>query len=509
MRHSPKDTNPYDSFTPNSPEANLSDISPAVQGSYETFWREHGVTRDEIAAQVHDLEYTKTLIGDFCDDYIHESVYDAAMLGPITDAYLAGDRAAEQALCQYVDTASSPNHMQEYVLGIARDRAEIDAFWNLTVADMYEDNPALRNALLGDAASEVSTDLWQPRAKLVMPARTLELLDSVNIESLLISSAETLAQLDPDKVTLDNNTLQNAYRAEAFLGPLCEIIGFDGLSMALQSRVNVLRATYTGRQAQVAEATRIIEERGSEQQVDQDVQALFGAIFGENIHEQVIKHAAPHGIIIGEGLATSKNLRVVWRLKSIGSLANKLSRTNPEEFTPMDIVGATVITDTEEQVAERLTRIIERSHNDPDVKMVPTVDRTDAVHVKGTPDYIDTVREVLGFTSVDAMKRFVDVKEVTEGAHRVCKVTLVHSREGRPDLRAEIQLTTAADRIDARIGSAAHLLYKFSGSADQTPDPAYLAAIHARKDELTQRNTYLVPASAARARQLRQQLTTQ
>ena len=491
---------------PPSHEVVLPDTPLEVREAYETYWNVTDTPHSERDAAANHRDYVKTLIGDFCDDYINDSVYSAAALGAMVDAYYSDDPAAKQGLRTYLRESSASIEEQDYVLGIASDHAEIDAFWNLTVADMYADQPELYSTLLGDASAPIKADAWQPRAKLVMPERTLELLDSVNIESLLISSVETLAQLDEDEAALDAKTLQNAYRAEAFLGPLCEIIGFDGLSMALQSRVNTLRAMHTGRQAQVAEASRIIGERGGEQQVDQDVQELFGAIFGENIHEQVLRHGAPHGIIIGEGLATSKNLRVVWRLKSIGSLANKLSRTNPEEFTPMDIIGATVITDTEEQVAERLTRIIERSHNDPNVKLVPTVDRTDAVHVKGTPDYIDTVREVLGFTSVDAMKRFVDVKEVTEGAHRVCKVTLVHSREGRPDLRAEIQLTTAKDRVEARIGSAAHLLYKFAGATNETPDPAIFAAIHARKEELTRPNAYLVPASAERARALRRDL---
>lgn len=502
-----------DGYSPDTPpifpDAEFPIAPESVRNTYKDFWQHASYNQYEITARARDMTLTNTLIDDFCDNYINESVYSAAMLGPIIDE-LGNPKLtdnAQHALRTYVEGTLQTNEDAAYVLGILSDRSEIEEFWRTTVADMYKDQPEICDELLTKTSIELPTEVWQPRAKLVMPARTHELLNSVNLESLLIGSVETLVQLSTSKVGKDSKTLQQVYRAESFFAPLCEIIGFDGLAMALQSRANTLRAVFTGREAQVAEAERIINERGNEAQVDEDVQALFSTVFGENIHEQVIKHATPHGIIIGEGLATSKNLRVVWRLKTIGSLANKLSATDATEFTPMDILGATVITKSEEEVAERLTRIIERSHSDPNVKMVPTIDRTDAVHVKGPPEYIDTVRRVLGFTTVDAMKRFVDVKEVAPDAHRVCKVTLVHSREGRPDLRAEIQLTTENDRIEARIGSAAHLLYKFAGSSEKAPDPAYLAAIHARKNELTLRRVYLVPASAERAANLYRDLS--
>lgn len=503
----------HDGRTPDTPpifpDAEFPLAPDSVRGAYKNFWQHAPYSQNEIATKTRDMQLTNTLIDDFCDNYINKSVYSAAMLGPVIDEVGNPDLTdkAQHALHTYVEGTQHTDEDAAYVLGLLSDRSEIEDFWRTTVSDMYENQPELRDELLTDASTQLPTDVWQTRAKLVMPARTYELLNSVNIESLLIGSVETLVNLGPDKVGKDSKTLQQVYRAESFFAPLCEIIGFDGLAMALQSRAKILRATYTGREAHVAEAERIINERGDAAQVDEDVQALFSTVFGENIHEQVIKHSSPHGIIIGEGLATSKNLRVAWRLKSIGSLVDKLSDTDPAEFTPMDIIGATIITHNEEEVAERLTRVIERSHTDPNLKLVPTFDRTDAVHVKGPPEYIDTVRVGLGFISIEAMKRFVDVKEVAPEAHRISKVTLIHSREGRPDLRAEIQLTTKTDRIEARIGSAAHLLYKFAGSSEETPDPAYLAAIHARKNELTLRRVYLVPASANRAANLYRDLS--
>jgi len=494
---------------PSFPDAEFPLAPASVRDAYHSLWEQSSLTPQQLTAKEHELALTNTLIADFCDEYISAPVYSAAMLGPLADslAYPESSLDAEQALRQYTNHPHESTESVSYVLGILADRPVIENFWHDTLTEMYHDQPDLLQHLQSSDSHMLSTETWQPHAHLVTPDRTLALLNTVNLESLLIQSVETLVRLSPENVTKDNLTLQEVYRAESFFGPLCEIIGFDGLAMALQSRANIVRSIYTGNEAKVQQAQHIIGERGNEKQVDEDVQSLFSAVFGDHIHEQVIKHTAPHGIIIGEGLCTSKNLRVVWRLKSVGSLARKLDQENIPGYIPMDILGATIIAHNEHEMAERLGRIIERSHNDDTVRLVPTAERTDAVHVKGTPDYIETVREALGFDSIESMRRFVDVKEVAPGEHRVCKVTLVHSQEGRPDLHAEIQLTTEADRIEARIGSAAHLLYKMAHSSEKVIDPSYLAAIRARKDKLDRGGMHLNPASAERAEELYRYLT--
>lgn len=487
------------------PSAEFPATSGAVRAAYETFWGNARFDADEIRTKEHDLALTNQLIDDFCDNYASKPIYDIAMLGPIIDALddYRHTQAGTQALREYIACSTDTTETKKYIIDYLTDRVVINDFWHRNVSELYEDTPELANELLSDTPHPIAPELWAQKARLVMPERTetltnLDSPDSVNLESLVLESIETLVNLSDDNVAKDSKTLQAMHRAESLFAPVCEIIGFDGLAMALQSRVHILRKTYTGNLAAVERAQAIIAEYGDEHQADEDVQALFSTVFGENIHEQVIKQAAGHGIIIGEGLATSKNVRVVWRRKSVGSLARKLDTENGNEQLPMDILGATVIAHNTEEMAERLTRVIERSHSDPNVKLMPTADRTDAVHVKGTPDYIDTVREVLGFSTVEAMKRFVDVKEVEPGAHRVSKVTLIHSREGRPDIRAEIQFTTEADRVEARIGSAAHLLYKFAGSSELAPDPASIAAIHARGEDFKRGGFYSVPASARR-----------
>lgn len=497
-----KDYVPYfpDEYFPLAPEP--------VRDAYTYYWQTTDTSRESIADQEREMALVNTYISDFCDEYIKPPVYTAAMLGPIADKLDDAKNAenAWQALQQYASSPDEDPTDAEYVLGVLADRPLVTTFWQSAVKNHYAGTPELRDLLQLQTPEQVTDEaMWEAPAQLVSPDAMLGLLDNVNLESLLIRSAETLAFFDSPKAGQDSLTLRRIHQAESLLAPLCEIIGFDGLAMALYSKTNILRAQYGGKTDAIIRAHAAIAERGNEHQVDADVQSLFSVIFGSHIHEQVIKHGAPHGIVIGEGFCTNDNIRVVWRLKSTGSLARKIIRENHPEQLPMDILGATLVTRDEQQLAEQLGHIIDRTHDDGRVRLQPTPERTDAVHVKGTPDYIETVRQALGFDSIESMRRFVDVVEVAPGGHRVCKVTLIYRHDGRPDLHAEIQLTTEKDRVEARIGSAAHLLYKFAGTSEKAIDPSHLADIRARKSNL--QRVGLAATSKQRATDLYQRAT--
>ena len=494
------------------PGAAFPGASEAIHDTYRQLWSATELSETEIAARQQELTLTTTLIADFCDEYLSPRAYTAAMLSPILEAATtAGTSAqAQEALRVYVGNTVESEEEKQYVIGLASDRPVITDFWHENVAARYSANPELQSVLQATEPIEVSIEQWSTHSQSIEPRYINELASSVNLESLLIKAGELLAQLDPSTAVNDSRTLDRAHQAEALLAPLCEIIGFDALAMALYSHVHVLRAMFTGNLAPLQQAQAIINERGDKEQVDQDVQELFGVVFGDNIHEQIINHGAEHGIMMGEGYCTGECLRVNWRLKSVGSLTKKLDARSPENI-PLDIIGATVTAQSVPQIAQRLKRILERSNSDDRVVLTPTSERDAAIHVKGTSEYIETIRTGLGFESLEAMREVVDVVEVGEGAHRVCKVTLVFAQPGRPELRAEIQITTESDRIENRIGKAAHMLYKLvkhlglgADSIDREDYAQDLALIHARKKYLgaTEDQDRLTSGSKARAKEL-------
>ena len=99
------------------------------------------------------------------------------------------------------------------------------------------------------------------------------------------------------------------------------------------------------------------------------------------------------------------------------------------------------------------------------------------------------------------MARDVDVKD---GDYQVGKVTFRFQRWGEPlPLHTEIQFCTATDRIDARIGSAAHAAYRLAEGrpyALTQEDTVALADFRAQKKHLGQDD--LTPLSRPRAHEL-------
>ena len=503
------------------PGAAFPGASEVIRDTYQGLWNAMELTDAEIEARERELTLTTKLIIDFCDEYLSPRAYTAAMLAPILETATTADTntQAREALRIYTNNTTESEEEKRYVIGLASDRPVIANFWHESVATRYTSDPALQSLLQSSKPAEVSIQQWGTPSKSIEPRYINELASSVNLESLLIKAGELLAQLDPSTATNDSQTLDRAHQAEALLAPLCEIIGFDALAMALYSHVHVLRAMFTGNLAPLQQAQNIINERGDKEQVDGDVQELFGVVFGDNIHEQIIEHGAGHGIMMGEGYCTGECLRVNWRLKSVGSLAKKLDARSPENI-PLDIIGATVTTKDVHQIASRLKRILERAKNNKHVILTPTSERDKAIHVKGPTEYIEAIREGLSYESVDAMREDVDVVAVAEGAHQVCKVTLVFKqpekdeKPERPDLRAEIQITTESDRVENRIGKAAHMLYKLVkhlGISDDSIDKEHyaqdLALIHARKQHLGATNyDQLTSGSLVRANKLYEEL---
>ena len=494
--------------TPIFPDAKFPLAPEFVRDAYKLFWQKVNYSDDDIREKEEDLALTNTLIADFCDEYLNASVYTATMLGPIFDAQSDPDptvaAAAYQTFVSYVQDRRNTPESVVYILGLLSDRPIIDSFWEQKVTDLYGDKPDLHKHLLAETPETVPIELWWG-AKLVPPKEMLELAKNVNIETLLTESVETLVRLGLDKVSNDSATLQQVYKAESLLSPLCHVIGFDGLDMALSSREHVLKAIFTGKLELLERITRAVEAEGGVEEYSQRVQSLFMALFGDSIHEQAIKHTAQHGVMIGEGLCTSKKLRVTWRRKMVGSRVEKILRpgsTGEEELS--DELGTTVICGSIEEVGEQLSLLIENAHKDDRIKLVPTASRTDAVHISGERKYVETVRQALGFDSIESMERFVDIKIVGPDEYHVSKATLVYSQEGKDDLRAEVQFVTEVDRAEARTGITAHIFRKYSAYNPDGSDLISLAETRVRKPSLSKHADHLNPASLERAVKLYQ-----
>lgn len=479
--------------------------SDAVRSAYHDYW---STTREDpaiIRQQQASMARTNTLISDFCENYLTPQTYHAATLGGIVDALSSPDRAdkATHALHVYRQESKETPEEQLNVLGLLQDRQIINNFWEHHTLKQY-DREKRRLDLLTDTNNrlEVRPEEWRARA---LGTRATDILrirshEGVNIESLLIGSAETLQWLHSDNAQASTETYRRIHQAQQFYAPLSEFIGFDGLAMGLQSQSEVLKAKHSGQEDLVRQAQTIIEELGSPEVVEQRVETMLQAVLGETSQRQVLSHTNKHGVIIGEGKCLDRDLRVVWRRKTLGGILRKLNCLEKDKM-PMDIIGATVIVQDPEQIGRELRAIMARAESDPRIVLTPSPSRTKPFHVKGSTEYCTAVARGMGYVDVDEMARDVDVKD---GDYQVGKVTFRFQRWGEPlPLHTEIQFCTAADRIDARIGSAAHAAYRLAEGQPYKlthEDTIALADFRAQKEHLGQDD--LTPLSRPRAHEL-------
>lgn len=445
------------------------------------------------------------IISDFCDSFIQPPVYSAAMLMPLTDKLEDPftSRNAYRALRIFLEESDTSERDNEYTLGMLSDRKVIGDFWQESVCAIIESHPEIASAFGSDMAeTEIPREMWDHKAHIVDKHKMKTLLDQVNLESILIQSAELLEWLTSDRAGNNGETYAYMHAAKSIFAPICKIVKFGGLEMALQNRCSQLQLEFTGKQQFVEKAATHLEWIESPEQVERVMQSMFEGILGYTVHEQALSHNSEHGIIIGEGI-TEDDDRVIWRVKALARVAEKLVRKGIDAKL-MDIAGATLIVKDEPTLAAALASILERVNVDDRMKLTPSPSRDHAIHVRGDSAYIDVVREALGYTTIEEMEDHVDVKYGEVGGFRVAKVTFTYDVPGilKP-VPFEVQINTEQDRVSARVGRAAHIYTKYPG-AREAFDPKDLEELRSRHASIG--NNDLVGPSRERARTLRQMI---
>ena len=500
----------------------------AVRAAYAQYWQSIQEPAHSLAARQSAMATTNTLIADFCVDYLTPQTYHAAMLSEQADG-LRDPRYKEHALRSlntYRTASHEPHEDQHFIFGLLSDREVIDDFWRENATQTYANDPT-RLALYMDQNNSLAVprEVWRQRA---LGTRVTDILKirserGVNIESLLIGSAEAQQWLNSDKAQNNTETYQRIHKAKTLYAPLAEIISFDGMGMALQSKSELLQLEFSGRPDLVALAHTIADTLGTPNIIEERAQVMLEAVLGENIHEQVLTHAAAHGIVIGEGIATHNKHRIVWRAKTVGGIARRLCQLGMDKLPPqtienmlkqppehvikkllekgmlpIDLLAATVLTQTPEEIGRELRAILQRTTADTRVILTPSPSRDKPLHVKGDLGYLAAVARGMGYADIDEMGHDVDVKT---GAYHVGKVTLRFQRWGEPaPLPAEVQFNTVADRVVARIGSASHAQYRLAEGEDYylgPQDTAALADFNAKKMHLGQNGLTLISRGRA------------
>jgi hypothetical protein len=461
---------------------------------------------------------------DFARGKMHSGIYDPSALMTVgkrlndprySPILLRTFGAAQQAFAE--------TNVLDYSYGILSDASPVTDWVSRHKFDPIEHKKReLIDALTTTSDRDVPAWMWKAPSGLANPKDMLQLLRAkeglgVNIETVMFEAISLLMELRKPRVS-GEQLLQKVVAADAIFGPMAEIAAFDGLAMAVRSEAARNMFEKIGKTAIFDRAFEIVKPYSDNRgQVISTVESLLGRVTGGSCQaKEAFGDDTNHGIVFMEaelGLRALSNLnrdvvaRATARVKSPGSLAKKIlgfNASNEEWVSPADVLAATIIVNNYKDLAvvyaDMVKRILEESKSD-NPEIIPNVSpsRTHLktpFHIKGDLVFrqlvLGEIRKTL--PGLDPESLF-DVQATTNG-FTVAKATVMF-RTGGQEVPIEVQVMTAADRKEARLGASAHIGQK-SGRAI---DPISLREINMRVTSLY--DMTLTSKSERRARSLK------
>ena len=333
---------------------------------------------------------------------------------------------------------------------------------------------SIREIITDRYEGSVPAEAWRQIEPFVDVEQMAEFLDKTNIEAVIIKACELLDNMCHPSSSRESAKLQDVLEAESFYAPLCEVMGFDGLAASLRSQAHIIRLKGQGKRKLVEE---IREQYETIRQVG--VRNLVNTIFGtEEVKTEAVvgprsEESCPNrSIHIGDFLANNgKKVEGKYRLKTVGSWAAKVheARQNDKlEYTPMDVLGLTVISGTVKDQARDFVEFLQwRIDMNPAFQLKKANSKSSAIYVQGTVDYVNAVRWEMWQHGFDigrcefAIQDDESVKQCGQ-KYQVSKVTfLMDHPELDKGVPVEVQFVTKAERQRSRTGEVAHIIYKY------------------------------------------------
>lgn len=434
----------------------------AIRAAYQQYWHDTQPSYQAVDEQSVTMKTVNTLMHDFYSGRLTPQAYGGAMLAPLVQIAKGDDRElrmhALAALRTNVDTTDESYEDIIFALGLAADQPVIRAYQNELIDTLYPESE-------------------QPWAQMPVGASPHDLLRirtefGVNIESHLIAAANSLRWFLSLNPTNYADALQRARRAESLHAPMCEVVSIDGIAMALQSHLAVMRLNQLGKGQYVDQAKQQLQHLADPHIADQRISGMLAEVRGSSTHKQVLTHGERHGIMIGEGITGPDELRTLWRIKSLGSLADKLRLYG----SATDNVGVTTITNDAFESGRVVADALHRMGNDPRFTLRTSPKRHTPLHVRGAPEYVREVAQGMGYRDTDELRRHADVRETSTDDYQVAKIAFDYQQWGEVEpLQVELQTNRSQDRSAARIGTANHAFYKLTGKL-ATPEEAEIVA---------------------------------
>lgn len=492
--------------------------SSAMIGALDDY---HNAASRERVDLVEHAQRVNGLVQAYASDLMPDS-YDAIMMHDVVSRFRNSRnqychetrQAAANMLLKYFTDPRVPGDKARYVRNVLSDFDEIEVAAGNHRRDLAKDavnaaNGSLRKhyQMVVDVISnryegEIPDKIWKISEARIAPDRMKELLANANIESVIIKACELLDNLQHPVSLRKSALLQDVLEAESFYAPLCEVLGLEALGSALMGqtkliRLEKLRKFDTINQAkalmsgvQMVGADRILRDAFAANTNPEDSEYDVSQVVGLDYDGKRPANVGEFAYYVQDG-ARGSDRRVAagnWRMKSTGSLADKLERY--EGGVPADLYGAMVISkdlqSSTEDFAAFVQSILARvetpgseqaaSENSPKLELNVARGKKSAVYVQGTREYVEAVLNQLRAAGID--ESLVQTKIQSEAAIKtdgykkleVSKIMFAltydhpYSPHEKITVPVEVQFFTKLERRRSRIGEVAHIIYKYIDS---------------------------------------------
>jgi hypothetical protein len=421
-------------------------------------------------------------VAAFASDFVPQRLYDVAILHDVVDRFeVTPDTkirdAARKALSGYFNELNTKE--AKYVSCVLADMSVSEQ-----ASERYREAAALQ--IIGERHNgihlpshhgDLPDEYWRLDAPLPDIKGMAILAKETNIETHVVRAAEKI-----DNIWLppkhDSALFLDIVEVEYFDVPKLEIIGFDG--MAMSARDVALRTRYEklGEESVLSRAAKLHEDARK-----LSVHRMFSMVVGEeNFHiKHVVKDMGREPFVeIGDfdfKDPNGRNASGKFRIKSIGSIADKLQRYGQD--VPMDIFATTVIEDDVQSSADMFATMIELLSDNSLVSLIPAKSKKKALYAQGGEDYLQSIAKALQDRGIDLSD--VQFEPIEADGYEVSKITfnLCHDSVTTP---SEVQFVTKEKRHEARLGRNAHHALK---SGDSTVDIESMESIYERKSKMT------------------------
>lgn len=420
---------------------------------------EKGIISEESMSSTLDKAETQDkLMRSFYHDDLNNLAYDAAVLYPLI-------RALPKRHDEIVELSRRYYNQKDgrYIAGLLLDNAVIDDF----IANKTHQTESDKKK-----SPDYSTtgEHWLTSRTPIKPMEWVKLLDEVNSESVIIRAIDTLMTLEEDAPP-SKELFEAIDMAERIYAPLCEIQGFDGLAMTINSRANVLRLKHSGNGHYVQKAKDILSESGISSIGDdphKHADRIMEMIGFDNVNEAAVKNSDLHQTMMGHGEIEFEyngeiiKVRYVYREKSVGSLAMKLYNKRIEkpnqDNSPMDIMAFTIIIGNDNEIGPVVLSMAHNIESMDGLEFKKAPSKKHALYVSGDKEYVDNV-----FNQTNNWEgQLVDVDEKPEKL-KVTKATFMYTvKKGDKQFHVpcEVQILTEDERGRTRTGDISHIIYK-------------------------------------------------